>query len=154
MKTEYKRSERIDLLYHLKISCRCSLGIVWIWEGLVPKILAPTELQRRLVVGSGLFWPDPDTFLIILGSAMIVAGGYSMLWMAGALGGADGNGSNGRADLARRRQQSQLFERSPRRHRERHLSHRLCFGSVETRADRAGSTGPLCRWQLTRVTLT
>lgn len=95
MKTEYKRSERIDLLYHLKISCRCSLGIVWIWEGLVPKILAPTELQRRLVVGSGLFWPDPDTFLIILGSAMIVAGAilcfgwlerWAVLTATGAMG--------------------------------------------------------------------
>jgi uncharacterized protein YjeT (DUF2065 family) len=61
-------------LYHLKLVCRWSLGFVWIWEGLVPKILAPTAMQRDLVVASGLYWPDPDRFLIGLGAAMIVAG--------------------------------------------------------------------------------
>lgn len=62
------------LLWKLKIVCRWSLGLVWIWEGLVPKILAPTELQRQLVERSGLYWPDVDTWLILLGVAMIVAG--------------------------------------------------------------------------------
>ena len=63
-----------NLLYQLKLVCRWSLGLVWIWEGLVPKILAPTEMQRVLVERSGLYWPDVDTYLIFLGSAMIVAG--------------------------------------------------------------------------------
>ena len=62
------------LLWNLKVVSRWSLGLVWIWEGLVPKIIAPTELQRELVERSGLYWPDVDTWLIILGSGMIVAG--------------------------------------------------------------------------------
>ena len=58
----------------LRRICRWSLGLVWIWEGLVPKILWPTEAQRDLVERSGLFWPSPEGFLQILGIAMVVAG--------------------------------------------------------------------------------
>lgn len=61
-------------LWKLKIACRWSLGFVWIWEGLVPKILGPTTMQRDLVIASGCYWPDPDRFTIGLGLAMIVAG--------------------------------------------------------------------------------
>ena len=31
-------------------------------------------MQRDLIVRSGLYWPNPDTFLQLLGVAMIVAG--------------------------------------------------------------------------------
>lgn len=62
------------VLHRLKLVCRWSLGFVWIWEGLVPKILGPTEMQRHLVIESGLFWPDPDRFLVGLGIAMIAFG--------------------------------------------------------------------------------
>lgn len=62
------------MMWNLKVTCRWSLGLVWIWEGLVPKILAPTELQSELVERSGLYWPDVDTWLILLGISMIVAG--------------------------------------------------------------------------------
>ena len=58
----------------LRLVCRWALGLVWIWEGLVPKILWPTDAQRELVVRSGLYWPDPDTYLNMLGIAMIIAG--------------------------------------------------------------------------------
>lgn len=69
-------------LWKLKLVCRWSLGFVWIWEGLVPKILAPTDTQRELVAASGLYWPDPDRFLIGLGTAMIAAGVIICLgWM-------------------------------------------------------------------------
>ena len=63
-----------NLLWRLKVLCRWSLGLVWIWEGLVPKILAPTEIQRAVVERSGLYWPDIDSWLVILGVAMIGAG--------------------------------------------------------------------------------
>lgn len=63
-----------NILWNLKIVCRWSLGFVWIWEGLVPKILGPTEMQHQLVQNSGLYWPDVRTWLIMLGAAMIVAG--------------------------------------------------------------------------------
>lgn len=61
-------------LRRLKIVCRWSLGLVWIWEGLIPKILWPTVMQTETVERSGLFWPDPERFLQGLGLAMIVAG--------------------------------------------------------------------------------
>jgi uncharacterized membrane protein YphA (DoxX/SURF4 family) len=71
---EKTEMEMNSLLWNLKIVSRWSLGLVWIWEGVVPKILAPTEMQRGLVERSGLYWPDVDTYLVFLGSAMIVAG--------------------------------------------------------------------------------
>ncbi|MBC9868473.1 MAG: hypothetical protein F7O42_11455 [Opitutae bacterium] len=66
------KNERI--LYNLKVVCRWSLGLVWIWEGLVPKMLLPSAMQTRVVENSGLFWPNPDTWLIIVGSGMIFLG--------------------------------------------------------------------------------
>ena len=63
------------LLYQLKLVCRWSLGFVWIWEGLVPKILWTADTrQLEMVNASGLYWPDPESFLVILGIGMIVAG--------------------------------------------------------------------------------
>ena len=61
-------------LYSLKLVCRWALGFVWIWEGLIPKILLPTAVQTALVERSGLYWPDPNTWLTLLGSAMTLAG--------------------------------------------------------------------------------
>ena len=61
-------------LWLLKNVCRWALGLVWIWEGLVPKMLWRTEMQTETVAASGLYWPDVDRFLIGLGMAMIVAG--------------------------------------------------------------------------------
>jgi|MDTC01.3.fsa_nt_gb hypothetical protein len=46
--------------------------MVWIWEGLVPKILWPIDIQRDLVIHSGLYWPDPDRLIILLGIAGII----------------------------------------------------------------------------------
>lgn len=61
-------------LWWLKTICRWALGLVWIWEGLVPKILWRTEMQHDTVAASGLYWPDVNRFLTGLGVAMIVAG--------------------------------------------------------------------------------
>ncbi len=69
-----KHNGHVVLLRRLKIVCRWSLGLVWIWEGLIPKILWPTAMQTETVERSGLFWPDPERFLQGLGLAMIVAG--------------------------------------------------------------------------------
>ena len=62
------------LLHELKLVSRWALGLVWIWEGLVPKILMPTAMQTRVVENSGMYWPDPAGWLVILGIGMIVAG--------------------------------------------------------------------------------
>ncbi len=62
------------LLWQLKVLCRWSLGFVWIWEGLVPKMLWTSSMQTDLVTRSGLYWPDVETYLVLLGAAMIIAG--------------------------------------------------------------------------------
>ena len=67
-------TEDKTLLYQLKLVCRWALGLVWIWEGLVPKMLMPTGMQTRVVENSGVYWPDPAGWLMILGSGMIIAG--------------------------------------------------------------------------------
>lgn len=67
-------TENQKLLYNLKLVCRWSLGLVWIWEGIVPKMLLPTEMQTRAVENSGIYWPDPAGWLVLLGSGMVVAG--------------------------------------------------------------------------------
>lgn len=69
-----KAEDQLRSLWNLKVVCRWALGLVWIWEGLVPKILWNTEVQTELVRSSGLYWPDPEGFLVILGVAMIIAG--------------------------------------------------------------------------------
>ncbi|MEM7384984.1 MAG: DoxX-like family protein, partial [Verrucomicrobiota bacterium] len=74
--TIQKMKPEVDLLllWRLKILCRWSLGIVWIWEGLVPKILWPTALQSRIVEGSGLYWPTVEIWLVLIGLPMITMG--------------------------------------------------------------------------------
>ncbi len=69
-----KNEDQFHCLWNLKVVCRWALGLVWIWEGLVPKILWNTEVQTELVRASGCYWPDPDGFVMILGVAMIIAG--------------------------------------------------------------------------------
>ena len=63
-------------LYRLKLLCRWALGLVWIWEGLVLKILFRHDvpMQAALVERSGLYWPDADTFTVLLGTAMTLCG--------------------------------------------------------------------------------
>lgn len=63
-------------LYRLKLLCRWALGLVWIWEGLVLKILFRHDvpMQAALIERSGMYWPDADTFTIILGAAMTLCG--------------------------------------------------------------------------------
>lgn len=41
-------------LNRLKTAARVSIGLVWIYEGLVPKIFFPNALQHDMVARSGL----------------------------------------------------------------------------------------------------
>ena len=65
-----------ETLRATKLLARVSLGLVWLYEGLIPKIIFPgshpeqTELVRR----SGLFWPTPELTLIALGICQIIVG--------------------------------------------------------------------------------
>jgi len=55
---------------------RVALGLVWLYEGLVPKILFIHSHQEQimLVQRSGLYWHSAETTLTLLGIAQVLAG--------------------------------------------------------------------------------
>ncbi len=61
-------------LHFLKLAARFSVGLVWLYEGLVPKLLFLSPLQIDMVKRSGWWLGTPATTLQWLGYAMIVAG--------------------------------------------------------------------------------
>lgn len=61
-------------LLWIKNFARISIGLVWVWEGLMPKILYPSATQFEMVRRSGWWWGSPEQTLYWLGVAMIVAG--------------------------------------------------------------------------------
>jgi peptidoglycan/LPS O-acetylase OafA/YrhL len=61
-------------LWRIKILARWSLGLVWLYEGLVPKILFVRADAVELVRKSGLVWRNPVWTLLVLGVAQIIVG--------------------------------------------------------------------------------
>lgn len=63
-------------VWTVKIVARVSLGLVWIYEGLVPKILYAGlhPEQTALVRRWGLYWRTPEFTLRALGMAQVAAG--------------------------------------------------------------------------------
>lgn len=63
-------------LHLAKVAARISLGLVWLYEGLVPKLLylSAHPAQIELVRRSRLFWPTPELTLVMLGVAQALAG--------------------------------------------------------------------------------
>ena len=61
----------------IKIISRIALGLVWFYEGLVPKILFLRADEIGLVQSSHLVWRTPELTLQILGVAQMLAG----LWL-------------------------------------------------------------------------
>ncbi len=55
---------------------RWSLGFVWLYEGLVPKVVfrAAHPEQTDLVFRSGLYWPTPEATLVVLGIIQAMLG--------------------------------------------------------------------------------
>ena len=53
----------------VRIACRVALGLVWLYEGVVPKVLFIRTDQIELVERSGLYFGQPQTFLQLLGLA-------------------------------------------------------------------------------------
>ena len=60
-----------------RIICRLALGFVWLYEGLVPKLLFVRPDQIDLVRRSGLYFGTPEFFLQLLGVAQVVCA----LWL-------------------------------------------------------------------------
>ena len=67
-------ADHLRLLHALKVAARVAVGFVWLWEGLVPKILRVTPLEIDMVVRSGFWWGSPDATIRWLGIAMMIAG--------------------------------------------------------------------------------
>ena len=63
----------IPELRRLKIVARCAVAFVWLYEGLVPKLLCVSPFQIDMVRNSGWWWGSPDATLHGLGAAMIIA---------------------------------------------------------------------------------
>ncbi len=61
-------------LVKIKIAARISIGFVWLWEGLVPKMLLPSQLQFDMVRRSGLWIGSPEATLWWLGLAIFLYG--------------------------------------------------------------------------------
>ena len=61
----------------VRIICRVALGLVWLYEGLVPKLLFVRQDQIDLVERSGLYFGTPEFFLQLLGVAQVICG----LWL-------------------------------------------------------------------------
>lgn len=58
-------------------TARVALALVWVYEGLVPKILFTTQQEIDLVERSGLYWPTPQAMLVFTGACEIFGG----LWL-------------------------------------------------------------------------
>jgi uncharacterized membrane protein YphA (DoxX/SURF4 family) len=63
-------------------TARVALALIWIYEGLVPKVLFVTQHELELVARSGLSWPTPRAVLGFV-AACEVAGG---LWLLSGRG--------------------------------------------------------------------
>lgn len=61
-------------LWLLKVSARVALGVVWILEGLLPKLLVVAPAELELVTRSGLVMVTPTFTLGLLGVAEIIGG--------------------------------------------------------------------------------
>jgi uncharacterized membrane protein YphA (DoxX/SURF4 family) len=67
----------ITKLRTIKLISRIALGLVWFYEGLVPKILFLRPDEIGLVRASHLVWRTPEFTLQILGVAQMLVG----LWL-------------------------------------------------------------------------
>jgi uncharacterized membrane protein YphA (DoxX/SURF4 family) len=58
-------------------TARVALAVVWLYEGLVPKILFATPTEIDLVARSGIYWPTPRAMLWFVGACEVCGG----LWL-------------------------------------------------------------------------
>src|SRR6476661_8565023 len=66
----------------VKIISRIALGLVWFYEGLVPKILFLRADEIGLVESSQLVWRTPELTLGILGVAQMLVGLWLIIGLA------------------------------------------------------------------------
>src|SRR5437763_1158384 len=66
-------------LWLLKLVARCALALIWVYEGLISKILIQRADEIALVQHSGLYWSTPAHTLAALGLAEIAFGVWLLL---------------------------------------------------------------------------
>jgi uncharacterized membrane protein YphA (DoxX/SURF4 family) len=66
-----------DFLVKLKRVARLCLGFIWVYLGLVPKLLAPVPLEHDVVRRTGLYLSSPNLTIRMIGVFEIVLG----LWL-------------------------------------------------------------------------
>jgi len=59
--------------------CRLSLGAVWLYEGLVPKLIFVRPDEVELVRRSGFYFGTPEFFLQLLGAAQVLFATWLLL---------------------------------------------------------------------------
>ena len=72
-----RRNSMDTKIWIVKVSARVALGLVWLYEGLVPKILFLRADEIGLVQKSGLVWRSAQWTLLGLGIAQMLVG----LWL-------------------------------------------------------------------------
>jgi uncharacterized membrane protein YphA (DoxX/SURF4 family) len=72
----------ITKLRAIKVVCRIALGLVWFYEGLVPKVLFLRADEIGLAQASHLVWRTPELTLQILGVAQMLVGLWLIIGMA------------------------------------------------------------------------
>jgi uncharacterized membrane protein YphA (DoxX/SURF4 family) len=65
----------------VRVTSRIALGLIWLYEGFVPKLLFLRADEIDLVQRSGFIWRTPEITLQTLGLAQIVLG----LWLLSGL---------------------------------------------------------------------
>jgi uncharacterized membrane protein YphA (DoxX/SURF4 family) len=69
-------------LHIIKMVSRVALGIVWLYEGLVPKLLFLRGDEIELVQKSHLAWRTPEFTLQVMGVAQIAVGSWLIIGFA------------------------------------------------------------------------
>ena len=72
--TENEAAAALKRIAKIKTAARLALGFVWVWEGLVPKMIAPMPLEFEMVRRSGWWIGSPEQTLWWLGLAQVIAG--------------------------------------------------------------------------------
>lgn len=63
-----------NFLVMLKRVARLCLGFIWIYLGLVPKLLTPVPLEQEVVQRTGLYFSSPDLTIRMIGVFEIILG--------------------------------------------------------------------------------
>lgn len=66
----------------VKVAARIALGLIWLYEGIVPKLLFLQADQVELVRRSGIWWHSPQGTLQVLGVAQVAVGCWLLIGRA------------------------------------------------------------------------